>query len=228
MRSITAGRPSTDEASKTPRRDRSRPSPGAPGAGRSPGRIWCRVVLLGRDIIDHTLASRSTAVRAGHGRLGVAFVEEDKPLRVDRSHPLDPLLPLCEHPGVELLLGSHGPFLRVISNRGTARQMVIGQPWNSVASRNSWRVASGRSAPAARSASAASPWIKSLRPSPLGFGAIEPVAVRRAMSFRIHRAETSNLLAVCSWVSSPSFTAAKTAPATRSNMQPYRASLLGT
>jgi hypothetical protein len=44
----------------------------------------------------------------------------------------------------------------------------------------------------------------------LGFGAIEPVAVRRAMSFRIHRAETWNLLAICSWVSSPSSTVAKT------------------
>src|SRR5215218_8847248 len=68
-----------------------------------------------------TLASRTRpspprgpAVPAGHGRLGLALVEEDEPVRVDRPHPLAPLLPLGDQFGVELLLGPHRLFFRVM------------------------------------------------------------------------------------------------------------------
>lgn len=66
------------------------------------------------------------------------------------------------------------------------------------------------SAIAARRAWAVSPWIRGLRPPGLGLGPISPVSARRAISFRIHREETVNRLAICSWVPSPASTAART------------------
>ena len=95
-------------------------------------------------------------------------------------------------------------------SRSIARQTVIRQPVKPVAWRNSSRVASGSSRTAARRDSAASPWIKGLRPPRLGSGAIEPVAALRAKSLRIHRAETENRSAICSWVPSPASTAFRT------------------
>src|SRR5215216_4941981 len=111
-----------------------------------------RVVLPRRDVVDDPLAPRGPAVPARHRRLGVALVEEDEPVRVDLPHPLAPLLPLGDEFGVELLLGPHRLFFRVMSDRSIARQMVIRHPWNPVDWRNSWSVASGFSRMAARSA----------------------------------------------------------------------------
>jgi hypothetical protein len=63
---------------------------------------------------------------------------------------------------------------------------------------------------AVRNDSAVSPWISGLRPPPWRFGAIEPVAARRASSERIQREETEKRLAICSCVPSPASTARTT------------------
>jgi hypothetical protein len=168
------------------------------------------MVLAGWDMVHDPLASGGPAMSPGHGRLGVALVEEDEPAGVDIRRPFSPVPTLFDDFRVELLLGPQRLFFRVIFNRFKDRQTVMMQPSKPMAWPSSSSVASGALATADRNDSAASPWINRLRPPALGLGAIEPVLARWARSLRIHRAETENCRAIPACESSPASTAATT------------------
>jgi hypothetical protein len=168
------------------------------------------MVLPGWNMIHDSLTSGSSAIGSGHGRLGVALVEENEPVGVDIGRPLAPVVTLLDDLRIELLLSPQRLFFRVIFSRLNDRQIVMMQPSKPMAWPSSSSVASGDLATADRRESAASPWIKSLRPPALGLGAIEPVFARCARSLRIHRAETENRRAMSCWESSPASTAATT------------------